>query len=115
MVMAADEPPPCAAIRFDSALAFWMEVVRASLIAFASDLAFLDEIKLNVYGTGYVWPFACANIFSITFGLVSGSCWRLVIVSAIMANAGGAFGGAAGVHETAFLSFERARMPSCFL
>src|ERR1700733_9314430 len=47
MVIAADEPPPCAAATIDSALTFWMAVARASLTAFASALASFEDTKVK--------------------------------------------------------------------
>ena len=80
-------------------------------------------------------PGACVKTLSITLALLAGVCWRsvthcceplippnsafqadiLVIFETGKVKAGFKPGGAAGVHDTDWLSLERERVPSFFL
>ena len=79
IAIAADvEPPPppgAAGVAFPI-FADSMALLRASLIASASPRAFNGEVKEKTWVSDAVAPGGCANIFSITFALLAGVCWR---------------------------------------
>lgn len=57
-------------------LAAWISLLRPSLIDSASSRAFMGEVKVNACGSGSFPGCVRTMIFSITFGLVGGSCCR---------------------------------------
>ena len=78
MAIAAEAPPappPAAGVAVPD-LAAWMAALSASLIASASARAVEYEVKEKTCVSGAVVPGAWAKIFSITFGLLAGVCWR---------------------------------------
>ena len=111
-----------------------MAALSASLMASASARAPDGEVKEKTCVSGAVAPGAWAKIFSITFGLLAGVCWRsrnvcqhpetkasspskavsLVTVEIAMFRTG-EDPGAVGFHETDCESFDSARLPSFFL
>ena len=75
IAIAAEEDAPLGAV--DTRVLAWeacIALLRASLIASASDRAAVVDVNEKTCVSGAKTPGACAKIFSITFGLLAGVC-----------------------------------------